>query len=253
MKLLARTAIISVLLLFLACRNVRAQTDAQLWGNLTFSWPESDRITYGLDFEPRVLVSKPEEDPGWAALYVTPSATWDMGNWLDVNGDLVVAYTNQTDGYNTSEVRPRVGARLHLLSRDTRRLLHHERPPKRRVVIDDLVRVEWRNVFYTDETPTSSTSRLRNRLEFSWPLNHEKMTEPRTCSWLFDWEWFVPIGEPDERFSTNQRIRTGLGYRRNAEWKFNVLYMWMRSRDTRKEDYRTTDNVMVFQFKRVFK
>jgi hypothetical protein len=34
----------------------RAQTNLQLWGNMTLDWGKSDRLVYELDFEPKVLL-----------------------------------------------------------------------------------------------------------------------------------------------------------------------------------------------------
>jgi hypothetical protein len=34
-----------------------AQTNLQLWGNVTLDWVKSDRLTYEFDIEPKVLVN----------------------------------------------------------------------------------------------------------------------------------------------------------------------------------------------------
>ena len=93
-----------------------AQTDLQLWGNFYFDWIKDHRITMGLDAEPKVLVSKPSGDPEWATLDITPSFEYSRGEWFDMIGDLVVGYTKQNNDLNTTEVRPRVGLRFHILS-----------------------------------------------------------------------------------------------------------------------------------------
>ena len=50
-----------------------AQTQAQLWGEVRLDWIKSHDFTYSLDVEPKVLGSKPADDPGWATLDITPS------------------------------------------------------------------------------------------------------------------------------------------------------------------------------------
>ena len=67
-----------------------------------------------------------------------------------------------------------------------------------------------------------------------------------------DWEWFVPLGDPTERFANRQRIRAGLGVRRNRNWRFETIYMWTRSRDTTQDSFRTSDNIIDIRIKRVF-
>jgi hypothetical protein len=94
--------------------------------------------------------------------------------------------------------------------------------------------------------------RFRNRLEFLAPLNKEKISDNGARYILADWEWFVPLGEPDERFASRQRIRAGIGYRRNFAWRLEVLYIWNRSRNTIGEGFTTSDNIIDIRFKRVF-
>jgi hypothetical protein len=146
-----------------------AQTDLQLWGEFTIDWTKSSRLLYGLDFEPQVLLSPPATGkPGWWTMQVTPSVDYAATNWMDLTGELVEAYTKQTNDQNSIEITPRAGIRFHLLSRDlptleTHGLAARERPPRRRVSIRDYVRVELRNIFYSEGMPASSHWRFRNR------------------------------------------------------------------------------------------
>jgi hypothetical protein len=149
-----------------------AQTNLQLWANVTFDWVKSDRLTYELDLEPKVLLAAPEGDPAWRNLDLTPNVEYSWKHWLDLVGEATVGRTYQTDD----------GARYVLA----------------------------------------------------------------------DWEYFIPLSETDERFASKQRIRAGFGYRRNLAWRFEVLYMWTRSRDTLEEGFRTDDNIIDIRIKRVF-
>ena len=117
----------------------------------------------------------------------------------------------------------------------------------------DLLRVESRNLIYSGAGSGSDSSvRFRNRLEFLVPLNRQRLQENGAAYLLADWEWFVPLNEPEERFANRQRIRTGLGYRRTAAWRYEVLYMWTRSRDTIEDGFATSDNIIDVRVKRVF-
>ena len=228
-----------------------AQTTTQLWFNFTLDKVKSDRLVYELDFEPKGLVHAPEGEPDWRNFDVTPNVEFSPKGWLDLVGEATVGYTRQTDDVNSAEVTPRVGIRLHFLSRD--RVFGRERLPKRRVVFRDLLRVESRNFFYSGEgTGSSSTVRFRNRVEFLAPLNKQKMTEDGARYVLADWEWFIPVDDPDERFANRQRIRTGLGYRHSFAWRYEFLYMWTRSRDTIDEGFSTTENIIDVRIKHLF-
>ena len=230
----------------------RGQVNPQLWGNLTLDWVKSDRLVYEFDIEPKVLLDAPEGEPGWHNLDLTPNVEYSPKGWLDLVAESVVGYTKQTDDVNSVEVTPRVGVRFHLFSR-MQRLRLREQPPHRRIVVRDLVRVESRNFFYTGAGSGSSSGvRFRNRLELLIPLNKPKMSDDGVRYLLADWEWFVPLGEPDERFASKQRIRTGLGYRRSFAWRFEVLYIWNRSRNTIDDSFHTSENILNIRVKRLF-
>jgi hypothetical protein len=240
----------------LTAHTAWAQSNFQLWGNLTFDWMKTDRLVYSLDFEPKALVVVPEGQPGWRNLDVSPSAEYSAKKWLDLTGEFTAGWTKQTDDVNTTEVTPRVGVRFHLLSREMPTVVPdrpvRELPPRRRLVVRDWVRVEWRNFFYSDGSPTFSGWRFRNRLEFLFPLNRANITMDGVSYLLADWEWFIPLDDPAERFASRQRIRAGLGYRRDARWRFEVLYMRTRSRDATGEPFTTSENIIDFRVKRVF-
>ncbi len=55
-----------------------------------------------------------------------------------------------------------------------------------------------RNFFYSGgDTDSDSTVRFRNRLEFQLPLNKPRMTDDGTRYLLADWEWFIPLDDPE--------------------------------------------------------
>jgi hypothetical protein len=237
----------------LMCAHVAsAQTTTQLWGNVTINWVKSERMVYELDFEPKALLDPPEGEPDWRNLDVTPNVEYALRRWFDLVADMTIGRTLQTDAVHSTEVTPRFGARFHLFSRAQQfRVL--EQAPRRRLVVRDLVRVESRNFFYSGgDTDSDSTVRFRNRIEFLVPLNRERITDDRARYVLADWEWFIPLDDPEERFASRQRIRTGIGYRRSFNWRYELLYIWTRSRDTIENGFSTTENIIDVRLKRVF-
>jgi hypothetical protein len=123
---------------------------------------------------------------------------------------------------------------------------------RHRIVLRYLVRIEARNLFYTNTDETDTAVRFRNRLELQIPMNRPRVTDDGARYLLADWEWFAPLDDPEERFANRQRVRTGMGYRRNLKWRYEVLYIWGRSRDTTEEDFHTSDNIVNLRVKRVF-
>ena len=248
-KLLARA---TVAVAWLLAAPVAQAQNLQLWGNVTFDWVKSQRLAYGLDIEPKVLLDAPESEPGWRNLDLTSTVEFSPNPWLDLVADGAVGVTKQTDDVDSVEVTPRLGVRFHLFSR-AQRFHPLERAPRRRWVVRDLFRVESRNIFYGGAgSGTSSTVRLRNRLELLVPLNKERLSDDGARYLLADWEWFAPVDEPNERFANKQRIRAGLGYRPSFKWRFEFLYMWTRSRNTIEEGFSTSENIIDLRVKRVF-
>jgi len=231
---------------------VSAQTTTQLWGNLTFDWVKSERLAYELEVEPKVLLGAPEGEPGWRNLDMTPNVEFAARRWLDLVAEATVGRTVQTDDLSSTELTPRLGVRFHLFSR-TQKFRVIEQAPLRRLVVRDLLRVESRNFFYSGgDEESESTFRLRNRLEVLLPLNRARITDDGARYWLADWEWFIPLDDPNERFANRQRIRAGIGYRRSFQWRYEFVYMWTRSRDAIGEGFSTTENIINIRVKRVF-
>jgi len=239
-------------LMLISAPVASAQTTTQLWANLTLDWVKSDRLVYELDIEPKVLIAGPEGQPDWRNLDLTPNVEYSLKPWLDIQADLTMGRTTQTDDVDSSEVTPRVGARFHLFSR--RQLLKvREQAPQRRIVVRDLVRFESRNSFYTGgDADDEQTFRFRNRLEVLMPINKPSITDDGAGYWLADWEWFIPLDDPEERFANRQRIRGGIGYRRNFNWRYELLYIWTRSRNTIDSGFSTNENIIDVRVKRLF-
>lgn len=247
------------LLCVLASAGVaRAQTNLQFWGDLSFNWVKANGAAWALDLEPQVLIASSEDEPAWASFSATPNFEYSPTGWLDTISEVGTGYTRQTDGLRTAELTPRVGLRFYVFSRDIenrigRTLAGDDRPPRRRLVLRDRLLVEQRNLFYSDETPTSSTVRVRNRIELQFPLNRERTTDDGARVAMVDWEWFMPIGDPDERFSNRQRVRAGLLVRRSFFSRLEVVYVWTSSRNTIDEPFTTSDNAISLTFRKFFR
>jgi hypothetical protein len=166
-----------------------------------------------------------------------------------LTGELAAGYTRQNDDVGSWEVTPRIGADVHLLSR---LLGKRERPPNHRLSLSNYFRVEWRNIFYSNDQPSTSAWRFRNRLGSRFAINRQKHTDDGAIYVVTDCEWFLPLSDPAERFSNRQRVRAGFGYRRSFNWRFEALYMWTRSRDTIEDSFKRTDTMIDVRVRRLF-
>lgn len=228
-----------------------AQTDQQMWSELTLEWMKSHTLNFSLEVEPKVLVAKQPDEPGWATLDVTPKTEYAPATWLDIVGELHLGRTRQTDDQDSTEVTPRLGFRFHLLSRIVDDL-RKERPPRHRLVLRNFVRVEWRNLYYSDDTPQSSTVRYRDRIESSFAVNRPRVTDDGVFYGLADVEFFWTHHDPPERFANKQRVRAGVGYRWNYAWRMETLYVWDRSRDSAQSGFTTNYGAVDIRVRRVW-
>jgi hypothetical protein len=248
---LAAGALSALVVLLLAPSAGADEPTAQFWGNATLTWIVSRQLTMGVDIEPKALLSKPSDTPGWATLEATPSIEYTRGNWFDVVGELVTARTRQTDDLDTTEITPRLGFRFHILSNVANDLFKEKRP-KHRLVIRDYLRFEWRHLYYSTDKPDSSTFRTRNRLELEYPLNRARVSDDGAFYLTGDVEVFRTVEELDERFASRERVRGGIGHRRSRAWRFEGLYVWDRSRKTATDGFTTADHAINLRVKRVW-
>ncbi|MGH9321356.1 MAG: hypothetical protein ACRD3V_15910 [Vicinamibacteria bacterium] len=52
-----------------------------------------------------------------------------------------------------------------------------------------------------------------------------------------------------ERFASKARVRTGLGYRRDEKWRFEVLYIRDGTRQTEEGSFATSADIIDFRLK----
>jgi hypothetical protein len=232
--------------------EARAQDAAstQIWGNVTLGHPRSERLYLELDIEPKFQVSGGER---WRNLDATPLLEFYPTEWLDLTAEATVGFTHQFSGLNTFEVTPRVGARVHLFKRVWAHLPHPERLPASRLGLGNLLRLESRHFWYSDDQGSSHEWRLRNRTELKLALNRANLSEDGTLYLIADAEFYVPLGdETPERFSTKFRTRAGLGYRFDYGKRLEFLYIRDNSRSTLEEDFEEDANIFDFRLKIFF-
>jgi hypothetical protein len=234
----ARACAVLLVLAVLGGGEARAQDDTstgpetQIWLNVTPGKMRGDRWYLELDVEPKWQVTGEK----WRNLDLTPLVEHYPKDWLDLETEATVGNTLQKDGLDTFEITPRVGARFHLFAKMAPYLpgipgLKYERLPRTRVGISTLVRLEWRNFWYSDDTPDKHEWRARLRLESKVALNRRQLSQDRLLYAMADVEYYQPLGDDiPERYVNKVRVRLGLGYRSSAATKVEFLYIrdWNR-------------------------
>ena len=230
--------------------EIHAQPNTQLWANFQLDWIKTHHWSFGLDAEPKVLVTHPSSDPGWATIDVTPSVEYARGEWVDVVGSLKTGRTYQTNDLDSTEVTPGIGIRLHLLSNLDKEIFT-ERHPKHRLVLRDLLKVQWRNLYYSTDKPDAHTIRVSNEFSAVWPFNRSKITEDG--AWSAAAAWTLYLGDDaGERYADQQKVIGGVGHRRSRAWTFAAMVAWDEARNTLDEPYSTSYYALDLTMKRTW-
>jgi Protein of unknown function (DUF2490) len=242
-------AFVAVFLCLLAgVAEAQEPPSEQFWGNLVLSHPQGDRLVYALDFEPKWQYSGSDT---WRSYELTPSAEYFPRRWIDLVGETLVAATKQSTDVSSLEVTPRAGIRIHLLS--NLRTMIRGRGTVGRVALANFSRIEWRNLWYSNDSPSSHEWRFRNRVELKVGLNHKEMSLDKTLYLTTDFEVFVPLSDdPMERFTNKRRTRVGLGYHLDSRWRVEGLYIRDASRDNSGESFDTSANTVELTVKVFF-
>jgi Protein of unknown function (DUF2490) len=200
-----------------------AQATWQVWADATVLRVATERLRYAIDAEPKTELT------AFVSFETTPHVAYAVTNWLDVIGQVNVEIDDERERANGVTVAPRVGAQLHAFSR---LLGFHganadaglEPRPRRRLDLGSLLRLE-REVRVSGGD-TAGVWKVRDRFMAAYPLNRMKTTAEGAIYVTSDIEVFVPLDTPVKGGRVSKlRFRNGLGYRRNFDWRFEMLYV----------------------------
>ena len=174
---------------------------------------------------------------GWEKYIVRPSLQKGVNDWLDLFGGVGFFYTVQEGLSNTFEIRPWIGAKVHLYW-DT----------FRKIKFSDYFRIEDRFVINTQSSGTSNSIRLRNKIIAGIPITAHYLDDGVLYAKL-SFEFFIDGGDVDELFADKIRLGVGLGYKFSYNWRVEFYFYGFRSQDTATSGFTTTDQVWQFTLK----
>ncbi|MEK6782429.1 MAG: DUF2490 domain-containing protein [Bacteroidota bacterium] len=174
--------------------------------------------------------------PKWRAYDYSATVEWSVNQNIDLIAQSVFSYTNQTETYNTFEIRPVIGTRFYFT-------------PNKRIQTRLLLRLEQRNFKNLETKEWDQVQRPRARGEVIIPINKDSYYEDKLWYAITDVEWFFKIEDVKERFANRFRWRIGAGYRLSYSVRFEFLYMLQQSRDAIDGDFETSDNIFRFRLK----
>ena len=213
---------------FLSNGQDQNENYSQLWANFMLQKTFKNSIRYFGTIGPRFLLT---DKSSWAQYELSQSAHYNVIWNVDGIGGLLLSYTQQTDTtnlYNNFEVRPWLGFRIHF-------------NPNSKLMVSLFSKIEFRNLFYNNDESVQRSKRMRTRLEFTYSINQANFYQDKLWYVTLDGEWFLPIDEnPDERFANQARIRAGLGYRHNYNWRYVFVIMEQFSKNTITEGFKSS-------------
>jgi hypothetical protein len=211
--------------------DLRAQSpNTQLWYEVMMNYPFANSF----NIENAFVYSTLLESPRWKAFDYSPTLEYSLSNSFDLITGATFSYTNQTDNYNTFEIRPMLGTRWHITTR--------------RILTRLQIRLEQRNFKNLETKEWETTYRPRIRTELLIPINKKTYYEDRLLYGILDAEaLFAVEGDVEERFANRFRLRIGLGYRLNYNSRFEFIYMNQQSKSGIDEDFESSDNIFRFR------
>lgn len=223
-----------IVLLFPSTLVVKAQTtNEQVWYEYMLNYPFANSFNLENAFTYSTLLGTPK----WRALDYSATLEWSLNQHIDIIGQAVVSYTQQTESYNTLELRPVLGTRLYFT-------------PNKRIQTRLLLRLEQRNFKNLETNTWDQVYRPRSRFEMIIPINKESYYQDNLWYAMTDVEWLMKVDDDvSERFANRFRWRIGGGYRLSYNLRFEFLYMLQQSKDAIDENFETSDNVFRFRVK----
>lgn len=225
--------ILLVYLFFLPPFFLRAQsTTKQFWFEYMLNYPFANSFNLENAFTYSTLLG----DPKWSTYDFVPTLEWSVTAHIDLLAQTTLSYTNQTESYNTFEVRPALGTRIFFT-------------PHKRIQTRLLLRLEQRNFKNLETGDWDQVYRPRARGEVIIPINKNSYFQDNLWYAMMDVEALFKVDDVAERFANRMRFRIGGGYRLNYNWRFEFLYMLQRSKDTIEDEFETADHVFRFRIK----
>lgn len=219
--------------LFLFSSPLKAQkANSQVW----FEYMLNSPFANSFNLENAITYSTVLESPRWYAFDYAPTLEWSVNQNVDVIGQVVFSYTKQNESYNTFELRPVIGSRIHIT-------------PHQQIQSRVLLRLEQRNFRNLETKEWDQVYRPRVRFESIIPINRKSYYNDKLWYGLLDAEWLFVTDDVEERFANRFRLRVGGGYRLNYSLRFEILYMNQQSRDETENGFVTIDNVIRFRIK----
>jgi hypothetical protein len=206
---------------------------------------KSQTSQYWLDYNLQVHVAKQwtintqmgyrtveeSKENKWRKIVIAPIAQRTINKHWEVQGGITTAFTLQRPNFNTIEIRPEIGARYHFNP-------HHQ------FLVRAFTRIEQRNQYHQEKAKWGHSFRSRFRIELQFPINGKNFSKNNLWYGMADVEAFwVMDKQLDERFANQHRYRVGAGYKLSKDWRFELLYSKLYTRNIISADFVESSDV----------
>jgi len=224
-----RQIFLSVKVCFILAIPVLSHTQVsgtQLWMNYSLNVMTESDFSYGGDVGLRGLIT----DRNWSQLVIRPEGKYRINQTFNVAGAVAVFQTFNRDGYNLAEFR---------IHQD----FNARWPRLSFLSVYYRLRIEQRWFFYQD---LPNDFDLRGRIlvgvqsqDFNW------FGEKRPIYFHTIWEGFKTVSnESAVEYLVNQtRIHFAFGHRISEQFRYELHYIWQRSRLITDDGLQTYQNV----------
>ena len=200
--------------------------DFQTWSDLTTGYFFNQRLIYSGDYGIRGVLSGQD----WYTFYVRPTFRYNLKSNVNIRAGAAIFFTRDPVIMNQLEIR-----------------FHQEVDLKWPQVVGfafgHMIRFEER-IFNYKEMESERSVRGRYRLSIESPdFKVFLMKNPFYA--MVNGEIFIPLGaQSTERYINNNRIVAGIGHRLSGKFRYELHYIFQRSRNYSHEDLKGSEHIL---------
>ncbi|HWA34560.1 MAG TPA: DUF2490 domain-containing protein [Cyclobacteriaceae bacterium] len=187
-----------------------AQGINQFWADYSADYPFANKYLAEIEASYQTLTSDKDK---WRSYSLTPDFEVNITPHLDLMGQTLFSYTDQTATYSSFEVRPIFIAKYYF-------------SPGKRIDPRLSIKYEHRMFHELDIDNWLISNRFRVHGEVIVPINHESIFTDKLWYGLVEGEWFWLLDKNvKERFVNITFVRMGIGYRLSYSLRFETFYI----------------------------
>lgn len=205
------------------------RADIQIWSDITLTYFKSHKLSFGGDAGLRFSV----DNKDWGLFYLRPTLHYSINPKIRLSGGIASFNTLNKAIFNTYELRLFQDAQISW-------------PDIKWVDFYHRFRFEQRFFFY-DKIENDISIRGRYLIGVK-TANFNLLGKKKKFYVETMWEAFIPFGEGSaERFVNNQRWYVALVYNPSERLRYEIFYIWQKSRRFFEDGFKTTENIIRFR------